>query len=199
VRGMPPVISGEIQSVRPPRIRFSLWHIMAATGVLGVLLGFLLRDPHTLMPVAHLVILLAVPAITYLAIRVFVRLPPRSRIAVEISALVVLVTMSAVIWRPGFYTSEEQRCEELALLASRATGYSPEMRVALDREAAWFSRKAASLRWRGLWLGLTMGPATGDHLKMSRLDDPYQFGVLESIEKHEKSVKRYSSPIPPSP
>ena len=119
--------------------------------------------------------------------------------AIEIAAMVVLLSTSTVTWRPWFYKVEEQRCKDLARLASEAIIARPEMGVALNREVVWFSRKASELRWRGLWLGLTMGPSTGDEIKMSELDIVHELGVLESIEKHENEVKQCISPRLPSP
>jgi hypothetical protein len=180
--------------------RFSLWQIMVATGVIGALVGLLLRDANAFMHVAAPVAF--VPALAALActlVRKFLRLPIRLRLAIETTAVIILLTTSTLIWRPRFYKDEEQRCKDLARLASEAITESPEVRVALVRESAWLSRGASALRWRGLWLGLTMGPSTGDETKMSEADFVYQLGVLESIEKHEKEVKRYISPSPSSP
>jgi hypothetical protein len=176
------------------RVRFTLSQIMAATGIAGTAMGLLARFPDSLMP---MVVLLVLPitfiAVTCYAIYFVAHLTPKYRLAIESATLIALVGLSTLIWRPGFYTDEESRCLELAQKATAAKAYCPGVQIALDREAAWFKRRAAELRWRGLWLGLTLGPKTRDDAAMCRRSLTYELGTLESMEKHEKAVRRLNA------
>lgn len=184
------------------RPRFSIRHIMVAIAVIGVLLGAMvwargledgglrLRDDLLNFAVLFLLPVAFITAVFFM-VRAVSRQPLRIRLVTEVATLLLLLVFSSVIWRPNFYTQEERRCQSLARLASEATSDSPEGRAALDRESAWFSRRASALRWRGLWIGLTRGPSTRDDPTPSEF--VYQMGVLETNEKHEKIVERYSS------
>ncbi len=180
--------------------RFSLQQLMVATGVLGVVAGLLARYPEPMITtIASAGGTSALVFFAYVGFRWFIRLPLRARLAIELATLLFLVAMSALVWTPGFYLGEPERCEELARRASVAASDGPELRAALDREAAWFTRKASELRWRGLWLGLTMGPSSDDYAMLARREEVYQLGVLESIEKHEKRLEPLIHPGSPAP
>jgi hypothetical protein len=172
------------------RARFTLSQIMIAIAIIGVSLGLLLQAPRLLMAVllqlALPIVCLAIPCC---AIYLVARLRPKHRLAIEFTILIALVTLSARIWRPRFYTFEERRCLELAARASNASVSTLEARKALDRETAWFTKPASDLRWRGLWLGLTLGPKTRDAAEQAGDGFVYEFATLESIERHEKKVQ----------
>ena len=174
--------------------QFSLRRIMIATGVLGGLLGSMLRSPHDL---SLIIFLLAGLIVLIIVVYSVSRMPPRVRLAVEIAVVLILLAISAVIWTPPFYTAEERRCRDLARVASEASGDSPEISAALDAEAAWFSRRAAALQRRGLWLGLTRGPSTRD-------DGRYPLSTAElvhvlTVGTHEARLLRLLKPDPPTP
>ncbi len=173
---------------------------MITIAVIGVLLGAIAGArayDHgvVLDALLRITVLFLLPAIFIVAVFFIVlvvsRQPLRTRLVTEVTTLLLLLGFSSVIWRPSFYTHEEQRCEALARLASEARSDSLEERAALDRESAWFSRRASALRWRGLWLGLTMGPSTRYDPTVTEF--VFQMGILETNEKHEKAVERYSS------
>src|SRR4051794_34422403 len=107
------------------RIQFSLQQVMIATAACAAIFAFLPFWTHFLIRVVPVGLGtgLLVSGIVGLS-----RLPLRARIAVEIATLVTLIALSAVIWRPGFYTWEERRCEELSRAALEATAASPEAR-----------------------------------------------------------------------
>ncbi len=180
--------------------QFSIRQIMIAIGVIAVFLGVMvgmrtsgngaLFDALLRITVFCLLPAFFVTAVIFV-VRVVGRQPLGKRLIIEFITLLVLLGLSAVIWRPGFYTHEAQRCQALARLAAEASSESPEGRAALDRESAWFSRRASALRWRGLWLGLTRGPATRDDLTDTEFI--IQMGILETNEKHERVVARCSS------
>jgi hypothetical protein len=114
----------------------------------------------------------------------------RGRLTIEFVILVGLLMLSAVIWRPGFYRSEERRCLELARIASTAISHDQKTRERLDREAAWLARRASDLRWRGLWIGLTRGPKTRDDEMMGNAISIYELGTLEAVDMHEMRLRR---------
>lgn len=181
--------------IRP--LRFSLRQLMVAIGIFGAILGLLCsRTP------AATVVLLGVPALVgYLCYEVasFRAYPLWSRLGREIFALCLLTALSAGIWG-GRYPYEEQRCEALARRCSvLASVSSPEVRAALGREAAWFKRRAAILRRRGLWIGLTKGPFILGGGDPACWDEVYELGLLERIEMHEKVLDGYSRARPFAP
>lgn len=118
------------------------------------------------------------------------RLALKFRLPIEIAALVALIVLSAMERRPYFYRSEELRCRELARIASTAWAREQETRQALDREADWFASLAAALRWRGFWIGLTRVPRIWDEGMRGDTISVYELGMLESVERHEKSMLR---------
>jgi hypothetical protein len=122
------------------------------------------------------------------------RYPLRIRIGIEIVTLLLLLSVSSVIWTPEFYPQEARRCETLSRLASETKSDDADVRAALDRESAWFSRRAFALRRRGLWLGLTRGPSTRDDPTLSEF--VFEMGILEATDRHAKTVEQYSSPLP---
>jgi hypothetical protein len=164
------------------RNRLSVRAMMIATGASGAFLGLYLRDPgSTLLGSFFLA------AFWWLGRHTFFKHPLSIRLILEVSTLILLVYASAIVWTPQFYSWKAKRCDELARQAAAPGYFKPEQRIALDREAAWFSRRASELRWKGWWMGLTLGPVT----RQSKLEDlGYEFGTLESIEKHEKRVKK---------
>ena len=176
------------------KFKFKIWHIMAATAVIGALLGLCLHNPDFIPVFVSLLVLGAVSGFAYLTISGMTLLSLKSRLAIEISTIFVLLAISAVLWTPPFYAGRRHECERMARLALEATSDSPEMRAALDAEAAWFTRKAAALRWRGLWLGLTMGPLTDNVVSMSRADIGYELGVIESMDLHTTNLRKYCPP-----
>ena len=177
--------------------RISLGQLMIATGVVGVLTGLVARSPgirYEIVAIYGIVL-----TVMFLIVFGISRLRRRIRIPVEVAILVLLLALSAEIWAPGFYGDEEERCYGLARQASMAVADGPEMRAALNRESAWFSREGAELRRRGLWIGLTWGPCSRDGAYCVGREEVYQLGVAESMEKHEKTLKQIlsrSSPVP---
>jgi hypothetical protein len=180
--------------------RFTLGQLMIATAVVGVLSGLLVRYPEPLISV--IVVVGAIFTVGFsisLGFKWIPRIPLRIRLPIELTILVYLLNLSVVAWTPGFYQSEQRRCEELARRASRVAVDGPEKWAALDREADWFARKASELRWRGLWLGLNLGPFSRDEVILGGRDEVYQLGVAESIERHEKRLERWTTPGSPPP
>jgi len=163
-------------------------------GVVGVV-GFLRQHPQIMMVATTLAMILTPMA--YVTRKSWWEpwMSLHLRLAVEGTLLAVLLDFSSLVWTPDFYSSQGGRCGELARRASTVVVAGPEARIAIDRESAWFARKASELRWRGLRLGLKQWP----HIRSVReefvgRDDEYQLGVIESIDKHERSLRRW---IPP--
>jgi hypothetical protein len=170
------------------RVRFTLSQIMIANGIVGVVLAFILSTPTAAFGILLLVVPLSFLAAMWYTILSGLRL--RDRLSIEFATLVAFLGLSAWIWWPGFYWDQEQRCWELASLASTVSTTSPETRQALDREAAWFRGRAGDLRRRGFWLGLTMGPKTRDDAEMARNSFLYEFATTESVDKHEARLRQ---------
>jgi hypothetical protein len=171
--------------------KISLWQLMMATGIVGVLTGLFARSPG----IRYEILAIYGIALTVGILLVFgiSRLPRRIRIPLEVAILVLLLALSAEIWTPSFYRGEPERCYGLARQASMAVADGPEMRAALNRESAWFSRKGAELRRRGLWIGLTWGPCSRDEAYCVGREEVYQLGVTESMEKHEEALRQILS------
>jgi hypothetical protein len=154
---------------------------MILTGALGSFFGLLLRDPGATLLGSLLLLLFCLFGKTY-----FFKFSLATRLSIEGSILILLLAFSSFIWTPSFYFVQADRCDVLTLKSREAIAHKPESRVALDREVAWFERRARKLRWKGWWLGLTLGPATRDDSTADIVDE---FGTLESIERHEKRMK----------
>jgi hypothetical protein len=184
------------------RLRFSIRHIMIAIGGTGILLG-VLREAmsHDLGPLLDgllRVVGLFLPVIFIALVGSIVfkisLYPLKIRLWIEAVILFLLLGVSSVIWTPAFYPQEASRCEALSRLASETRSDNADIRAVLDRESAWFSRRAFALRRRGLWLGLTRGPSTRDDPTLSEF--VFEMGILEATDRHAKTVERYSSPPP---
>lgn len=172
------------------RVRFTLSQLMVVIALLGFALGALAQVPRHIT--ANLVVFMlpiALLAGTGYAVFLVSRLGLKYRLPIELVVLVGLLGLSSLIWRPVFYVCEEQRCRELARKASAASACDLETRMALDLEAGWFTRRASDLRWRGLWIGLTLGPKTRDTETMNERSLIYELGTIESVDKHERKLQ----------
>ena len=180
-------------------MRFTLAQIMVAIAVVGVALGISTRAYNFVESFSSAIVMIfAFPATATLigfAILKVARLPSKHRLTIEWSTLIFLIVWSAQIWTPAFCRDEADRCAELARVAARAASSHPKTRAALDREVAWFTRRANRLHWRGFWLGLTLGPATrnSDQILIEYL------GTLESVDKHERILQQIITAKPPMP
>lgn len=170
------------------RPRFNLRQVMVTAGAVGALLGLLLRSPGVVVPLLPLAGVAAVAAAVGFGLRELARWPRWVRLVFEFATLLGLLAWSAWLWRPPFYIGQANRCDELARRALSAADRNSDAAPALRREAAWFARRASALRRRGLWLGLRLGPWTRDESSIGEWDTVVQLGIVEAIERHEKSA-----------
>jgi hypothetical protein len=131
------------------------------------------------------------------AIPLVAKVPYRFRIKVELITLVVLLAVSAVVWRPPFLMARAVFCEDLARQAEQeaARSVNPRTRNYLLKEATWFTRRAAVLRGKALWYGLIYGPLSPrDAMPLENTDVIHEFGVLEVIESQRRGPGREDGP-----
>ncbi|QEH35107.1 hypothetical protein OJF2_36520 [Aquisphaera giovannonii] len=172
------------------RVRFTLSRLMILIALLGLGLGVL---PHDLPHLIDVLMLLVLPApflagVGYAIYRVS-RLRLRYRLPIELATLIGLLWLSAEARRPYWHASEEHRCRRLAARAHAASARNRETRSALDREAAWFTRQAANLYWRGFRLGLTQGPRANEAEIRRETRFIYDLDAAESMRRHEATLR----------
>src|SRR4051794_2885379 len=148
---------------------------MVAVAILGVALAM----PGPMATTGVILVVLAVPAL------LISLLPPRVRLAVESSILLALLVFMAFQSQSRFYAGEADRAAGRALCASdwAAPPRSPRARAILRREAAWFSRRAVTLRGKALWEGLIHGP-TYPSGRLSRRDHRRLLDLLWEMQRH---------------
>jgi hypothetical protein len=175
-------IEGVLPRGRSRLSRLTVREIMILTGAVGGSLGLFLRDPGGTFLGGLLLVLFWVALKRWLH-----KVPLEWRLFFEVATLILLLHWSTIIWTPWFYPYQADRCKNLAWTARMPIEGDQGRRIALDREADWFERRAAELRRKGWWRGLILGRSNQD----DRLADlAYEFGTLESIEKHEKTLNK---------
>lgn len=165
-------------------LRSSLRWLMLAILVSGVLLWLVVEHPESLLVLVLLIPLFLVYMVS--------RLPYRFRLPIEIATALLLLTLTAWLRSPQFYASRAARADELARLATVWADHAntQQSRERLQREAAWFRRRAWRLYRHALWLGLF-------YPDESRWVDPLdqeemlrQLGLMRAMEIHEESIRQ---------
>jgi hypothetical protein len=162
-------------------VQIPLGLLMVAIGVIGIALAVLVLAPGTAVAA------LAAILLGY-GIHRLVRLPLRTRLIVEVVTALLLLALSAWLWRPPFYVTQAHRAQQLARLCERLAARAESHRAhdLFQREAAWYERKAFGLRLEALGRGLIRAFTREDPGLFGDRELILELGLLESMERHRR-------------
>lgn len=136
--------------------QFTLRRFSVTVAVVGISLGFLIRNSErvTGLLVATIIVAAAV-WITYK----FTQFSLRIRLTVEITTLLVLVALCVAARRPPHLVTQAHRATEAARLASECAHSAADdgARMYFRRKARWFSHRAFVFRSEAIWYGFLGG------------------------------------------
>lgn len=139
----------------PSRVKgrqFTLRQVMKAVALIAFLLAIVVQAYDSFVLLVSVSSLLVLAACGYGVSR----LPYRIRLTIELATACSLLTLSAWMWQPRFYTFQAERCEELAEVCALLAVDTDDVQMAdrFRREVAEYNHMARMLRIRGMWAGL---------------------------------------------
>ena len=159
---------------------------MIAVGWVGILIARVRGFPVSIDPTLY-VVLISVAPLYGLS-----KLPLRIRLTFEISTAILLLALSAWIWRPPFYVNQAERTGRLARLCSQLAGedgIDDASRALFRRKAAWYGRQALVLRLQAMWFGLIRSATKDDPAGTTDRELILELGTLEALDRHERIAK----------